>query len=507
MNRDNSHPNILFIFTDQQRFDAVSAHGNPDIRTPVLDRLVREGTTFMRCYTPSPVCVAARTAIATGLPAHVNGCSDNAPMPREYPSFMERLRDSGYQTHGVGKMHFTPDHRKLWGFESRDISEEIVEEGNDFVAFLRDNDFDHVHEPNGVRSEYYYIPQPSQLPARLHETQWVADRSLDFLKRRDTSRPFFLWTSFINPHPPFESPTPWNKLYRCPDMPLPFVPENSAELLSFWNRVQNRYKYKDAGTDRFLLRTMRAAYYSCISFIDYNIGRILDALGPEAANTLIVFSSDHGELLGDYASFGKRCMLDPAVRVPLIVRWPDRVPAGRTCSTPVSLLDLWPTFVGAAGIDEPPPYVGSGSLIETSAASQRENTVVSQFSEAQFGLYMITDGRFKYIYSAADQKAWLFALEDTQPEAIDLSPDLAYAEPLSRLRGELIDRLATEGCVEAVENGAWRIYPVASFPADPDDGLLFQDPPSVRRAVERLPPEYRSDKPEKPRHGLSVFRH
>lgn len=502
----HDRPNILFLFTDQQRFDTIGAHDNDLIRTPVLDRLVREGTTFTRCYTPSPVCVAARAALATGLPPHVNGCADNAPMPRDYPSFMERLSDSGYQTHGVGKMHFTPDHRKLWGFESRDVSEEIKEEGNDFVAFLREKGFGHVHEPNGIRSEYYYIPQPSQLPAHLHESHWVADRSIDFLKRRDRSRPFFLWSSFIKPHPPFESPTPWNKLYRCPDMPGPLVPENPADLLTFWNRVQNRYKYKDAGADQFLLRTMRAAYYSCISFIDYNVGRILQALGPEAENTLIVFSSDHGELLGDYGSFGKRTMLDPAARVPFILRWPGRVGTGKTCATPVSLLDLWPTFLEAAGVNEPPPHEAAHSILDLLRQTAGDRTVFAQYSEGPYALYMITDGRFKYIHSAPDQKEWLFALEDGRPETVSLASKSQYAEPLCRLRDELIQRLAKDGCVQAVENGAWRSHPVAPFPSGPDDGLLFQDPPSARRALENVPPAYRSGKPETPRHGLSVFR-
>ncbi len=500
-------PNILFLFTDQHRFDAIRAHGNSDIRTPVLDRLVQDGTTFTRCYTPSPVCVPARAAVASGCPPHITGCADNAPMLREYPSFIEHLRDSGYQTHGVGKMHFTPDHLKMWGFESRDISEETKADGNDFHEFLHKNGYGHVLEPHGIRSEYYYIPQPSQLPAHLHESHWVADRSIDFLKRRNAEKPFFLWSSFIKPHPPFESPFPWNKLYRCPDMPHPFVPENSEELLTFWNRVQNRYKYKDAGTDRFLLRTMRAAYYSCISFIDFNVGRILDALGPEADNTLIVFSSDHGELLGDYGSFGKRCMLDQAARVPFIVRWPGHVPAETACSTPISLLDLWPTFLQAAGSDEPPAYETSRSVVDLLRDPPDDRTAFSQYHEGSHGLYMITDGRFKYIHSAPDQKEWLFDLREGEFESADLSSDTNYAQVLDKLRDRLIARLTRDGFTQAVDNGKWRRYPIAHPPADPDDGLLFQDPPSLDGALDNLPPAYRSEKPTVPRDGPSVFRH
>jgi arylsulfatase A-like enzyme len=189
-------PNILLLFTDQQRFDTIAALGNELIRTPALDRLVREGTAFTRAYTPSPVCVSARCSLVTGLAPHVTGCVDNMRMPEDRPSFMERLREAGYQTHGIGKMHFSPDPRRLWGFEARDVSEELSSPDDDYRRFVIENGFDHVEDVHGVRSEYYYLPQPSQLPARLHNTTWVADRALDFLKRRDRGRPFFLWASF-----------------------------------------------------------------------------------------------------------------------------------------------------------------------------------------------------------------------------------------------------------------------------------------------------------------------
>ena len=115
---------------------------------------------------------------------------------------------------------------------------------DDFTEFLRENGYDHVVAPHGERSEYYYIPQPSQLPARLHHTQWVGDKTLEFFSQRDTDRPFLCWSSFIKPHPPFESPVPWNRLYRTVEMPLPFLPSDYEHLHTYWNRHQNRYKYR-----------------------------------------------------------------------------------------------------------------------------------------------------------------------------------------------------------------------------------------------------------------------
>jgi arylsulfatase A-like enzyme len=364
-------------------------------------------------------------------------------------------------------------------------------EPDDFRTFLDHNGFGHVHDIHGVRSEYYYLPQPSQLPASLHNTAWVADRSIDFLKRRDPKRPFFLWASFIKPHPPFENPVPWNKLYRAAEMPAPFRPDGFERLLTYWNRFQNRYKYRDAGCDLNLLRTMRAAYYGCISFIDYHIGRILSALGSELDHTLIVFTSDHGELLGDYGSFGKRSMLDAASRVPLLVRWVGRnrsggFAGGQRCATPTSLLDLWPTFLTAAGISEAHIHPEGEDLRQIANAPEQARLVYSQFSHGGHGLYLVTDGRWKYTYSAADEQEWLFDVQVDPGETHSLAENPAFAVQTRVMRQALLKRFQTAGYVEAVEAGAWRTYGKTSLPDDPDWGLLFQDMPKMQPAIDAL---------------------
>ena len=173
-------PNIIFLMTDQQRFDTIGALGNPIIQTPGLNRIVREGTSFTSAYCPSPVCVASRCSFLLGQSVHETGCTGNSPMPQDRVSVMELLNGAGYETHGIGKMHFTPQGRKMWGFETRDFSEEGPGP-DDYTAFLGENGYDHIVAPHGERSEYYYIPQPSQLPARLHHTQWVGDKTLEFL--------------------------------------------------------------------------------------------------------------------------------------------------------------------------------------------------------------------------------------------------------------------------------------------------------------------------------------
>lgn len=494
-------PNILLLFTDQQRWDTIHALGNPYIQTPFLDRLVAEGTSFTSAYTPSPVCVAARCSLVLSQWAHQTGCTANTPMPQDRASMMELLQGEGYQTHGVGKMHFVPDARKLWGFDSRVFSEEGgMRENDDFCDTLRSNGYDHVLDPNGVRSEWYYVPQPSQLPARLHHSTFIADRSIQFLQSRDRSRPFLLWSSFVKPHPPFESPVPWNRLYKPVEMPFPYMPRGYEDLQTYWNRVQNRYKYRDQGFDGNLVRLTKCAYYAAISFVDYNAGRILQALEDqgELDNTLVLFTSDHGELLGDYGSWGKRSMVDSAARVPLLVRYPERFAAGVRCEAPASLVDVAPTFLQAAGIKPGAQHSGVDLADLTAGPSERE-AVLSQYSENQSGLYALIARECKYIYSAADRKEWLFRRAEGQPEEHSLAGNPAYEPVLRDLRSRLIARFRADGYEAPLEGEGWKSFPQPAISSTPDAAQLFQE---GGRVDHLFPPGY--DPRCKPQGGLPI---
>ncbi len=483
-----SAPNILLLFTDQLRADCIGALGNAKIRTPHIDRLIREGTTFDRCYTPSPVCVPARHSLTSGLPPHITGCVDNLDIEPGDPSIMERLVEQGYEAHGAGKMHFS---KKLgdWGYTSRDVSEELDQDAgrDDFRDYLIKNGYDHVLDPHGFRSEYYYVPQPSQLPEKLHHSHWVADRSIDFLENRDSSKPFFLWSSFIKPHPPFESPNPWSRLYRMHEMDEPVLPHGSEDHMSFWNKLQNRYKVRDGGPyDRNMARMITAAYYSTISFIDYNVGRILDALGSEIDNTLIIFSSDHGEMLGDFGCYGKRTMLDPSARVPMIARLPDRFPANHHCDTPTTLLDLYPTFLALAdtGASRPSP---EGISLEEAMEEADERIVFSQYSQGCLGLYMATNRKWKYIFSAADDKEWLFDLKNDPLELKDCFGEEKHQSHAMLLKRACLKRFCEDGYTDVVEGDDWKRFD-SMEPPQPgtDDGMLFQDPDQLDRDIREL---------------------
>lgn len=486
--------NILHIFTDQQRVDSIHALGGGVAQTPHIDRLVREGTVFSSAYTPCAECVPARAAMITGMYADKTGCGSNADSmpPCDQPTFMSRLAQAGYHTHGVGKCHFTPDPWAMRGFLTRDTSEEIAEhpEGDDYLKFLENQGIAHVLEPHGIRGELYYVPQPSQLPQSLHPTQWVGDRSLDFLRsRQGKSEPWYLYAGFIHPHPPFAPPNPWHKLYRAPEMPLPHIPEANEDLLCYVNHFQNRYKYRDRGLDLNLVRCMRAYYQACVTFIDYQVGRLLAALEEvgQLDQTLIVYTADHGELLGDFGCFGKRSFHDASQRVPLIVRQPGRFKAGRVCSTPASLVDLLPTFLSSAGLPIPEDSDGS-DLMEISKGDRSRKNVFFHYHKGEDAILGAVTEDWKFAWSMPDQKAFLLDRKET-PERHNYATAPIAADILADLDEQVRHRAQahefSRSCLD--EAGNWKVVSPKTMPVNPDEGLIFQDPPLARPV---LPPIY-----------------
>lgn len=499
--------NILLIFTDQQRYDTIAAHGNPTIKTPTLDSLAEDGVSFDNAFTPCPVCAPARHALVTGqLPCDSN-CVDNEPASYR-PSMMEVLSQNGYETIGVGKMHFTihrdnaPDNETKdiaallgtdndiydnWGFTKRKTSETRTDD--DYETYVREHGGAHVGSPKGENSEMYYIPQPSQLPENLDETSWVVEQSIQQLENRDKSKPFFMMTSFQRPHPPFVAPFPWNKLYRCAQMPMPNLPLDSEKLICFWNRFQNRYKYRDAGVDYNLIRTMKAYYYASISFLDYKLSHLIRYLKENDLyeDTLIIFSSDHGELLGDYNSFGKRCFLDAAARIPMIVKYPG-CKKGLHTRTPVSLIDIMPTILSYAGVESPVALDGTDLRVCAEDQSLENRSVVGQFQRNKDALYMLVDENFKYIYSAPDRKEWLFDRKSDALETRNLAYNPLYIQKTKEMRKKLIEIYDRKGHNEVLQNGEWKVFPKAELPDDPDAYLLFQDMGKFE-----VPQEYRTD--------------
>lgn len=480
-------PNILHIFCDQLRFDAFGAAGNPVIRTPAIDRLASDGVVYTNAFSPSPVCISARCSMIHGQYPMNTGCYENTRMPTDgRQTFMEVLTAAGYRSHGIGKCHFSPDAHAMRGFQTRERQEEggQLAADDEYVRWLVDSGVTTMLEPHGVRGEMYYVPQPSQLPARCHPTQWIGDRAVDFIsnpeaggERREAGQPWYLFASFIDPHPPFAPPSPWHKLYRAVDMPLPKVPADWKSLLVWINRFQNRYKYRDQGIDQNLLRCMKAYYYATVSFIDYQVGRMLDALESTGTldDTLIVLTADHGEHLGDYNCFGKRSMHDTAARIPMIARMPGVFAGGARVDAPASLVDLAPTFLSAAGADLTSHPLDGQPLQEIAAGTTGRDTVYSQLMNGETALHMAVTREWKYVYSAPDRREFLFDRTLDPEETRDRFGTPFSAEPTAMMKARLFDHLRAGGETDGMEGDDWRCFPKQSMPENPDAGLLIQD--------------------------------
>ncbi len=483
-------PNILVLFTDMQRGDTINALGNPVIRTPNLDRLVAEGTAFTNCQTPSPTCVPARASMFSGVYPQrysfftkVNGPRIPNELLDEDKSWPALLTGAGYNTHAIGKGHFV--YGQSHGFKSREQQEENCSkpEMDDYVAWLKERGLDY-YEPQGMRGEMYYIPQIATNPIEAHPTTWVGDRSIDFIEKAgDDAAPWAMFTSFIHPHPPFAPPKPWHKLYRTPMMPLPNVPDNPQSFHTYANKQCNRYKFRDRGIDQNLVRTIKAYYYACISYVDYQIGRIIEKLEEtgQLENTLIIFTSDHGEYLGDYNCFGKRSMNDAASRVPMIVRYPQRFRADVRCSEPTSLVDLLPTITDTCGIPRSGLVLDGEDLAQVANGKSARKAVYSQFGATSWGIYMHVEKNWKYFYSADNEKEYLFDRRTDPNETHNLAGLPFVREEKQRLKNDLLKFLKKTGlesaCAETGNGLEWEKYPPVdqSFLDDPDAGLLISD--------------------------------
>ncbi len=469
MSDSSNRPNILLILTDQQRADTIAALGNDHIRTPHLDRLASEGTAFTSAYSPSPVCVPARSCLHYGQYPGKTGCLGNIhpTTTDDRDSFVDILSRGGYETMGIGKCHFVPDRQARRGFKRRLTQEESPRriEDDDYLQFLQDSPYKEVRDVHGTWREMIYMPQTSPLDEAHHPTQWVGDRCIDFIQEQaGGGKPWFAFCSFIHPHPPYAPPAPWDMLYRPDDLPGPYLPEDLVQRQPAFLRAGLHEYYFDPPVSDTLWRMVKARYYACVSFVDHQVGRIRAALeeNGQLENTLILFSSDHGEMLGDLGLIGKGNMYEAAARVPLLMRWGDGRHSGQRVDTPVTLVDIGPTILRAAGLEPPVDFDGV-NLAEVAVMPERFDgrIVFSQVFNPDRALYLSTDGRFKYIHSAADGTEQLFDLKEDPREDLNLATNPAHEGNLQRLRDALFDYLESTGQHAVLESGPrrWRVWP------------------------------------------------
>ncbi len=455
-----SRPNLILITTDQQRFDTIHHAGNKTIFTPHLNWLMAEGINFRRCYTDSPTCVAARATIMTGRHGFTNKLTTNAGDPKPMavnPTLPGILTANGYQTRAVGKMHFSPV-RANYGFEHMEILPDYIRTMKRYNLGMPK---DHGVGENEMEPVFSTVDESNSI------TRWTVERSVDFLETRDDTRPFFLWTSFSKPHPPFDCDRKYWDLYDGADFDVPVygnwsekaehVPDSLREITRVLNNV-----------DRFSpsqLRNIKRAYYACISQIDYNLGYLFGRLREMELleNTWIIFTSDHGEILGDHWLAAKGIHLEGSNHVPMLIRPPKKDwhasgdHHGESCDEIVCLADILPTFLGAAGVHPPMELRDDGmDLMAVYRGERKREYLFGQCGEA----FMLLEGSWKYHFMAKGGDELLFNLENDPMEQRDLIRTGEAPDQLEKMRRAMADFL-TQHLPEAVREGR----PVASQPA------------------------------------------
>lgn len=444
-------PNIVFIIADQWRGDCLGVAGHPVVRTPNLDSLANQGgVRFSRAYSPCPSCIAARASMFTGLTPYSHGrVGYKDKVPWNYDNMLAQLlSDSGYQTHCVGKTHFYPQKNRC-GFDSLDSYEERrnIRFGakDDYLEWLvRESDGEYVDETGHGLDFNSWVARPSHLPEKWHNNTWTVTKSIEFLKRRDTSRPFFLNVSFARPHPPIDPPQVYYDMFR--DRPLPPVPvgEWSAHTHQPVTAINSPTGFLPDGE----LDHTRRAYYAQIAHIDNQIGRLQQAMALlDIKNTWFVFTADHGEMLGDHDRFRKMYALEGSARVPMIIAPPNQnleaAEDGKASAAPVSLEDVYPTILEMAGVPVPEQTEGRSLLpfLEGAPDHWREH-MHGEHSGWNSGRQFMTDGREKYIWKTVTGKEYLFDLENDPQEMCDLARLPEHAGRLDRWRKRMIAQLA-----------------------------------------------------------------
>lgn len=379
-------PNILWYCTDQQRFDTIGALGNPHVRTPVIDSLVGEGAAFTHTYCQSPICTPSRSSFMTGLyPSRLhNTRNGNATFPEGIPLISKLIADQGYDCGMIGKFHlqssgyrtepripddgfttwqFSHAPRDDWPEGEHDYADWVREQGADLTALRASED--------GVPAEY-------------HQTTWATTRAIEFIDRHNDDEPWMLNINVYDPHPPFIPPKSYESKFDPEDMPGPHFQESDLE-------AQEKLKDADFQTgsrtpEECEAKESQAKYYAMIALIDDEFGRLWEHLkeSGQADNTLIIFTSDHGETLGDHGLMFKGCRFyEGLVRVPLIFHWPGHVNGGGRFDQLTELLDLSATLLDFAGAAIPDYHQGI-SLRPLITGDQDKNTPVRESVRCEY---------------------------------------------------------------------------------------------------------------------------
>lgn len=465
-------PNILWYCTDQQRYDTIAALGNEHISTPSIDSLVRDGVSFNQTYCQSPICTPSRSSFMTGLyPSRLhNTRNGNETFPDGVPLISRLIADQGYECGMIGKFHLqSSGHRTepripndgfgYWKF-SHAPRDDWPEGEHDYADWVREQGEDLTT----LRSS------PDRVPAHLHQTTWATTRAIEFIDEKKGDTPWMLNLNIYDPHPPFIPPKEYETKYNPGDMPGPRFVESD---------IDSQDKLKDADFQTTSRRPeecdayeSQAKYYGMIELIDDQLGRLLHHLreSGEADNTVIIFTSDHGETLGDHGLMFKGCRFyEGLVRVPLLFSWPGEFSSDVQHEGLTELLDLSATLLEIAGAEIPEYHQGQSLLpflrgekspvdpIRESVRCEYFDALAPKFTQGN-GTFatMYRDDRYKLVVYHSLELGELFDLKADPHEHTNL-----WEDPASQtIKAELILKSFNQHVNLTTDVGSKRIAPM-----------------------------------------------
>ncbi len=459
-----NRPNVLLICADHWGGRFIGKLGHPDVLTPTLDRLIENGIAFGNAYTATPSCIPARREIMTGAhsPTHGDRVFDETlPMP-DLPTLAQTFRDAGYQAYSVGKLHVYPQRDRI-GFDDTLINEEgrhhLGLSRDDFEMFLAEQGFPGQELAHGVGNNDHTV-RPWHLPEYCHPTNWTAREMSKVIARRDPTRPAFWHMSFNHPHPPLAPLDAYLNIYRGIDVRMPFMGEWAKDVHEI-----PALRLRPHGPDTYseeAARLARQAFYALITHVDHQIGLVIGMLREQgiADDTVILFTADHGDMLGNHGLYNKSVFYEDSARIPMVLvphAGRDDLGNDRVDQRLAAQADVFPTLMELCGLPTPGTVEGL-SLI----GSEKRGHLYGEHWEDHYATRMIRDSRYKLIYYAAGNHFQLFDLQDDPDELCDVSGDLAHAEALRRLTGLLVSRLygsdlewLEDGRLVGIRDGSW----------------------------------------------------
>ncbi|OGS22253.1 MAG: hypothetical protein A2252_06745 [Elusimicrobia bacterium RIFOXYA2_FULL_39_19] len=433
------YKNILLISTDQHRADAAGIYGNPVIKTPNIDRLGKEGVVFTNAFTCAPVCGPSRTSILTGCYPHTHRSNNNdLPIAKGQVTLIDLLNKEGYLTAAVGKMHFAPP-EAAYGLKYKVLTEEgrLPADKDAFQKFLKKNGFggkERKWDWNTYHKDFQAVTSP--LPEECFDSTFIGNEAVDFIKKKGNNK-FFLWASFVGPHLPFVAPKPFDVMYDPKKVPMPhYHKKEPGSKTQLQKDIYKRFGFNKL--NERIIRKVTAYYYGQISLIDKNIGKIVRQLEEQnlLKNTLIIFTSDHGEMLGDHKMLWKGpYMYDGIVKIPFICRMPGT--KHKKVNAMISNVDILPTIMEYLGLPVPEFVQGKG-LSGLVKHGRQEDWREAVFSELGKSIKMIRTKDWKYVYYYNEPIRELYNLRKDPYEYHNLAYKKGYGKKCREMENKLL---------------------------------------------------------------------